>query len=81
MYKIIKKTNNHDFESKNCKDCYFLQGARSWFCVNEEVKKEEKYHTWISVYGYVSNCEHWQPCKTIKELSFLDKFNNDYIYE
>lgn len=77
MYQMIK--NNNDFK-KDCRDCYFCQGALSWFCVNEKVKEEEKYHTWISVYGYVKDCEHWKPCKTKQELTFTERLSSNIIY-
>lgn len=67
LFEPVLRTGEPDATKRNCFDCRNCKGAVSWWCTHPDAIKK---------YGRIpgrSDCEHWTPCRTKKELSIADR--------
>jgi hypothetical protein len=74
MYDAVLVKGTPDSEKRSCFDCQYCQGAISWWCTNDDAREERG----TSIPGCI-DCPHWEPCKTIDELGFFEKYFGVYI--
>lgn len=75
MISCVLKSGQPNAQKRNCFDCKFCKGAVSWWCTNKGAVKDRG----TSIPG-VNNCPHWEPVKTIGELSFFERLFGGFIY-
>ena len=74
MRKFLCVKGEPDVERRGCKDCRFLQGAVTLWCMNAEACKARGTATPGAI-----ECDEWQPMLKPEEISFLDRIFGDYI--
>jgi len=63
MQRFIHESKKPDAEKKSCSDCFFLRGAVTLWCLNEEARD----YRGTRIPG-VYNCHFWEPGLTPEDL-------------
>ena len=74
MLEAVLISGKPDDQKKSCSDCYWCQGAVSWWCKNSNAVKTRG----TNIPG-VNNCNFWKPCRTWKELSWFEKLFGSFV--
>ena len=64
MRETIVVSGEPDAEQKRCYDCFYMRGACSWWCKNEEAIKFRG----TRIPG-VRECKFWKPARKVSDLS------------
>jgi hypothetical protein len=74
MIEAIIEAGEPDAEKKNCYDCRSCKAAVSWWCINKGAVKFRG----TAIPG-VNNCQFWEPCRKVSDLSISEKLFGDFI--